>query len=572
MRSSHVLAVGTILASLAAAQSLGDARLLVETWASGLNRPASIVFVAREDALIVQNGDGRVMHVRNGSTVGTALDLKVPVQGGLGITRDPHFDKNGYVYLYHGLTSGSDGGAWEGNQVMRYRFDGSLLVEPFGPLFTCPYDPNQANAAAHDSGVLSFGPDGMLYGQVGDKQRGNFGSGRVEQNTATAGSAFGGAIFRIAPDGSTPADNPFASQSDPALRKWFVYGFRNSLGMDFDPLTGELWFGENGPANWDELERAVPGMNSGWLLIMGPDARDAAYQENGFAPYDADDLVMLPGAVYRDPDLSFAECIGITAVRFLASKRFPEDLWNDLFFGDQNGPQIYHAELTADRMGLALTGALADGVADNTTERDLLRFGWGFSTITDLALGPDGWLYVADYWSGKIFRIRPHVDLYEPAAMLVAAGEIEAGGLVELERIDDQRLLLGPAPGEGPLAERKLELTFALNRALPSRIDLVVESAASRVPAQQKIEIWNRSSAAWELLDSRDVTTTDRKVTLTSLAHPQDLVDPQKREMRVRVTQLSTGSSAPSPAGSGGSGGGPFLARIDQVRALVTWP
>ncbi len=572
MKTILVLAVTILLAPDAPAQSLADGRLLIETWASGLDRPASIVFIGREDALVVQNYDGRVLHVKNGSVVGTALDLTVPVQGGLGITRNPRFEQNGYVYLYHGITSGADGGPWTGNHVMRYRFNGSALVEPFGPLFTCPYDASQADAPAHDSGVLCFGPDGMLYGQVGDKQRGDFTAPRVEQNTATSGSSFGGGIFRIAPDGSTPADNPFASQSDPALRRWFVYGFRNSLGMDFDPLTGQLWFGENGPSNWDELERAVPGMNSGWLLIMGPDARDAAYLENGFVPYDAIDLVMLPGATYRDPDLSWFECIGITAVRFLASKRFPEDLWNDLVFGDQNGPQIYHVELTPDRMSLALPGALADGVADDTIERDLLRFAWGFSTITDLALGPDGWLYVTDYWSGKVFRIRPRVDFYEPSTMAIEAGELEEGGLAQLERSDDQRLTVGPALGESPLAERRIELTFALNRAVPSRIDLIVETAASRLPAQQKIEIWNHPNAAWELLDTHDLVTTDRKITLSNLAHPDDLVDPLTREMRARVSQHSAGSVESSSVGGAGSGPGAFRARIDQVRAVVTWP
>jgi hypothetical protein len=71
-------------------------------------------------------------------------------------------------------------------------------------------------------------------------------------------------------DGSIPNDNPFGGQ----LAKYYAYGVRNSFGLAFDPLTGELWDTENGPDSYDEVNLVLPGFNSGWEKIMGPNSRD----------------------------------------------------------------------------------------------------------------------------------------------------------------------------------------------------------------------------------------------------------------------------------------------------------
>jgi hypothetical protein len=52
------------------------------------------------------------------------------------------------------------------------------------------------------------------------------------------------------------------------LQKIFCYGIRNSFGMAFDPLPGNFWFQVRG--SFDELNRAEPGTNGGWIRIMGP--------------------------------------------------------------------------------------------------------------------------------------------------------------------------------------------------------------------------------------------------------------------------------------------------------------
>ena len=88
---------------------------------------------------------------------------------------------------------------------------------------------------------------------------------------------FTGVIIRFNPDGSTPVDNPFfaagaviGGDAGENIQRMFAYGIRNSFGMAFDPLSGDLWMLENGDDTFDEINRVVPKWNSGWVKIMGP--------------------------------------------------------------------------------------------------------------------------------------------------------------------------------------------------------------------------------------------------------------------------------------------------------------
>jgi hypothetical protein len=50
---------------------------------------------------------------------------------------------------------------------------------------------------------------------------------------------------------------------------YYAYGLRNSFGIDFDPVSGNLWDTENGPGFGDEINLVKPGFNSGWIKIQG---------------------------------------------------------------------------------------------------------------------------------------------------------------------------------------------------------------------------------------------------------------------------------------------------------------
>lgn len=394
----------------AEAQSVTTRRLTVETVVRDLNGPTGFVFLARNEILIAEKGRGRVQHYRRGQFVGTALDVPVNAQGSrglLGIETHPEVADNGFVYVYYSEAEGGDGGAWTRNVLARYRWDGARLIEPV-ELLSFPHREGQSNGPRHNGGTLRFGPDGKLYGQVGDLDRGRFDDPRVEQNTGDALAAGVGGIFRVRPNGAIPADNPFAEHPIDALRLWFVYGMRNGFGLAFDPLTDRLWFSENGPDVYDELNIATSGMNSGWLPLMGPDARDATYAENGDEAFDAADLVMLPGAVYRDPVFSWRKPIGVTAVVFLNSKSFPEHLRNAVVVGDANNRalHLFHPR-GKRRTRLRLTGPLADTVADSREERSMNKWGRNFGITSDMRMGPDGNLYVLGHTHGVLRRVRP---------------------------------------------------------------------------------------------------------------------------------------------------------------------
>lgn len=115
--------------------------------------------------------------------------------------------------------------------------------------------------AVHNGGRVEFGPDGKLYVSTGDSTR---------RELAQDRKSLAGKILRLEPDGSVPADNPFAGS-----RVWSM-GHRNVQGMAWaaDRTMFAVEFGEN---TWDELNVIVPGGNYGWPVHEGR-ANDAKFR------------------------------------------------------------------------------------------------------------------------------------------------------------------------------------------------------------------------------------------------------------------------------------------------------
>jgi len=82
---------------------------------------------------------------------------------------------------------------------------------------------------------------------------------------------------------------------------------------------------------------------------------------------------------------------------------------NDLFVGDFKNGRIYHFDLNKNRTGLILDGVLSDKIANTDEELEMVTFAQGFSGISDMEVGPDGYLYVLDYGKGAIYRIIPRL-------------------------------------------------------------------------------------------------------------------------------------------------------------------
>ena len=133
-------------------------------------------------------------------------------------------------------------------------------------------------------------------------------------------------------------------------------GFVIVFGMDFDPLTGNLWDTENGPEYGDEINLVEPGFNSGWNKVQGVWEIDSAtggpimndtQERNTLVDFDGQ-------GKYSDPEFTWANAVGPTALKFLNSDKLGKEYENDMFVGDFHNGIIYHFDLTENRTALEL--------------------------------------------------------------------------------------------------------------------------------------------------------------------------------------------------------------------------
>jgi glucose/arabinose dehydrogenase len=179
---------------------------------------------------------------------------------------------------------------------------------------------NNANPAGnHNGGVLKFGPDGKLYLFMGDQGRrgwmqnlanGPFLTEPLVDDTfggpAPDNAHLSGVVLRLKVDGTAPADNPFfaagaamGGEVGANLQKVFSYGHRNGFGMAFDPVAGFLWVTENSDDAFSELNRTIPGMNGGWIQLMGPASRLADFKKIETTPDRPQHILTVYGHGYK---------------------------------------------------------------------------------------------------------------------------------------------------------------------------------------------------------------------------------------------------------------------------------
>jgi aldose sugar dehydrogenase len=367
--------------------SISDSALNVEAAVEGLSSPTSMIFLGDNNILVLEK-EGSVRLVSNGVLQEEPI-LQVPVnaeneRGLLGIAAD---EDNNSVFLYYTEADPLS------NRVYKYQWNGQSLVNPT-LILDLPAEPGPN----HDGGKIVIGPDSHLYAVIGDLnhdgQLQNFPDGPPPDDT--------GVIFRvISEDGSAAPDNPFVNSEDELLSKYYAYGVRNSFGIAFDPLTGNLWDTENGPASYDEVNLVRPGFNSGWQTVMGPISLSGDTEE---------DLVNFPGSHYADPLFSWAERLGPTDIEFFNSTQLGERYTNNIFVGDVTRGNLYFFEVNENRDGISSGTAqqqsgLSDLVVDNEDELSAITFGSGFGGITDIETGPDGNLYVLSFDDGIIYEI-----------------------------------------------------------------------------------------------------------------------------------------------------------------------
>ena len=412
-----------------------DPNLQIEEIATDLNHPTAMAFLGSSDDIIVADKDnGTVRRIIGGVIqpeplvdVAVANNNDTNERGLLGMAVARQNETSTYVFLYYTESGGGQDGddlrgiVPAGNRLYRYELventnGNSTSAELINPklLLDLPARPGPR----YNGGPLlvSQNENGtIVYLMIGDQdhresQSENYGDGPPPDGT--------GGILAVDTEGN-PLPNPVlveqvtgdedngdednGEENIGMLPYYFAYGLRNGFGMAFDPVTGYLWDTENGPDWFDEINLVLPGFNSGWAAVQGP----ASAPENDGADVE-EDLEDFGGTgVYRDPEFAWQNTVGVTAIKFLNSTALGEQYANDMFVADINNGRLYHFDLNVDRTGLILEGVLEDKVADNVAELEGVIFGTGFRSISDIEVGPDGYLYLSLYGPGKIIRIAP---------------------------------------------------------------------------------------------------------------------------------------------------------------------
>jgi glucose/arabinose dehydrogenase len=197
-------------------------------------------------------------------------------------------------------------------------------------------------ASIHDGSRIRFGPDGFLYMTMGDA---------ADAPLAQSLGSLNGKILRLTDTGTAAPGNPFTSLI-------WSYGHRNPQGLDWHPVSGELWESEHGQTGNDEINLIQRGGNHGWPVIEGAQTR-------------AD---MIPPVLFFSPAIapsgaSFYRGAAITGFR------------NNLFVAALAGNQLRRVRFDpTDARRVVAHEALLQG-----------RYG----RLRDVISGPDGALYVS---------------------------------------------------------------------------------------------------------------------------------------------------------------------------------
>jgi glucose/arabinose dehydrogenase len=350
-----------------------------------------------------------------------------------------------YVFLYYTEAQGADGGNPLGNRLYRYELENGQSADTTGvaSVNSGSEAPSSSTSSAklvnpkllldlpavpgprHNGGAITIGPDNNVYIPIGDTDKVTGGTTQTQNNDELPADGSGG-ILRVTQEGKPvvdPSTGSFILGDDYPLNLYYAYGIRNSFGIGFDPVTGNLWDSENGPGYGDEINLVYPGFNSGWNQIQGIWQRgegDPREGQSTIASVQPEGLVDFDGkGQYHPPKLAFLYTIGPTAIKFLDSTKYGAGYQNDLFLGDIHAGHIYHFSLNEDRTELLVPEPLIDGVADTDgeTASEGLVFATGFAGISDMEVSPyDGYMYVVSLGQGKIFKILPTADLDMSAA------------------------------------------------------------------------------------------------------------------------------------------------------------
>lgn len=256
--------------------------ILSQTFPAGFSRVkvaslinGSAMCFAPDGRLFVCQKEGIVRIIKNGTLLTTPfLTLTVDINGerGIsGITFDPDFDINHYVYIYYTATTPSIH-----NRLSRFTANGDLVLS--GSEFPL-LDAEPVASVFHDGGGMGFAPDGKLYLSMGEDNK---------PSNAQDPTTYKGKLLRLNSNGTAPADNPYITSTSQITKKIWASGLRNPYTLAIQPVTGKIFVNNVGADSWEEVNDATsPGKNFGWPVVEGKSS-NTAYTNPVFAyPHDA---------------------------------------------------------------------------------------------------------------------------------------------------------------------------------------------------------------------------------------------------------------------------------------------
>lgn len=335
----------------------------------------------------VAERDGVVRVFENTDTAATSevfIDISARVTSGgetglLGMAFHADFPADPRVYLSYT----ADAAGLESRISEFSTNDGGTTLDPSTERVLLAVNQPERN---HNGGGINFGPDGFLYVGLGD------GGGEGDDHGSTGNGqnlhTLLGKMLRIDVDDAAPgfnyaipADNPFAgnalcghggtgTQNCPEI---FAYGFRNPWRWSFDLDTGDLWVGDVGQDDWEEIDKVTSGGNFGWRC------REGAHEFNS-ACGPAVDLLA--------PVAEYDHSAGVSVI----------------------GGYVYRGSAIADLVGRYVFGDLNGRIWDIASDAQptlQVKASDGFDTglqISSFAQDANGELYVVDL-GGTLYRL-----------------------------------------------------------------------------------------------------------------------------------------------------------------------
>ena len=366
------------------AQTIPDSsQIRLERVAGGFTRPLYVTHAGDGSGrLFVVEQAGRIWVVQDGQVlpepflnIGNWLPWEVhspgfTERGLLGLAFHPHYAENGYFFLHYNNDRGDtvlarfQVSAENANRADPVSAQTILTaVQPF---------------ANHQGGTVTFGPDDHLYLGLGDG-----GSAGDPWDHGQRPNTLLGTILRLdvgvesVADYTIPPDNPFAGNFNAAPEVW-IYGLRNPWRFSFDRETGDLFIGDVGQNQWEEISfqsaDSGGGENYGWNAF------------EGFAVYAG--------------GLSFEETEAPIAV-------YPHRLGNSI-----TGGYVYRGEAIPSLYGAYLFGDFGSGrvwTLQQTALGNWLMNEFMLTTHAISSFGEDeaGELYLLDYVDGSLWKFVP---------------------------------------------------------------------------------------------------------------------------------------------------------------------